>query len=68
MVEGTWKQVDGAGVYADMQASGRLYATVDQTVKPAEITIVRDGSAQWGKETFATEAQFEVYTNASVSR
>jgi hypothetical protein len=68
MVEGTWKRVDGAGVYADMQASGRLYATVDQTVKPAEITIVRDGSAQWSNGGFANEAQFEIYTNARETR
>ena len=43
MVEGPWKQVDATGVYADLDARGRLYATVDQTTR--EITIVRDGRA-----------------------
>lgn len=43
IVEGTWEQVAATGVYADLNARGRLYATVDQTTR--EITIVRDGSA-----------------------
>jgi hypothetical protein len=44
MVEGTWKQVDATGVYADMNTRGRLYATVDQTTR--QITIIRVGSAE----------------------
>jgi hypothetical protein len=42
MVEGTWKQIAATGAYADLDARGKLYATVDQTT--GEITIVRDGS------------------------
>jgi hypothetical protein len=46
MVEGPWKQIAGTGVYAELQARGQLYATVEQTT--GEITIVRDGSAEYG--------------------
>jgi hypothetical protein len=42
MVEGDWRQVAATGRYADMDSSGKLYATIDQTT--GEITIVRDGS------------------------
>jgi hypothetical protein len=45
MVEGPWKQIAGTGVYAELQARGQLYATVEQTT--GEITIVRDGSAEY---------------------
>jgi hypothetical protein len=45
MVEGPWKQIAGTGVYAGLQARGQLYATVEQTT--GEITIVRDGSAEY---------------------
>ncbi|HKI22919.1 MAG TPA: hypothetical protein VKA24_05820 [Gaiellaceae bacterium] len=43
IVEGAWEQVAGTGVYEELNARGRLHATVDQTTR--EITIVRDGSA-----------------------
>jgi hypothetical protein len=50
MVEGTWMLVAATGAYADMQAYGKLYATVSPgpvvDERPTrEITIVRDGSA-----------------------
>jgi hypothetical protein len=45
MVEGPWKQVAGTGVFADLQTRGQLYATIEQTT--GEITIVRDGSAEY---------------------
>ena len=41
MVEGDWKQIGATGVYTDMDAHGKLYATIDQLT--GEITIVRDG-------------------------
>ena len=44
MVEGPWTQIAGPGVYAEIQARGQLYATIEQTT--GEITIVRDGSAE----------------------
>jgi hypothetical protein len=51
MVEGTWMLVSATGAYADVQAYGRLYATVrpgpvvdDRPTR--EVTIVRDGTAR----------------------
>jgi hypothetical protein len=46
MVEGTWKLVAATGAYADLNARGRTYATVDREKDPREITIVREGSAE----------------------
>jgi hypothetical protein len=51
MVEGTWMLVAATGAYADVQAYGRLYATVSpgpvvDDHPTREITIVRDGTAR----------------------
>jgi hypothetical protein len=45
MVVGPWRQIAGTGVYAEIQTRGQLYATIEQTT--GEITIVRDGSAEY---------------------
>jgi hypothetical protein len=45
MVEGTWRLIAATDAYRGLRARGRLYATVDRTTSPPEITIVRDGSA-----------------------
>ena len=56
MVEGTWKLVAATGAYADLNARGRVDATVDREKVPPEITFVRDGSAgsEGAREPFLT--------------
>jgi hypothetical protein len=46
MVKGSWKLIDATGAYAGLEAEGEIWGTVDRAKDPAEITFVRDGSAE----------------------